>query len=73
MAALVVLALVSPFVVLLAALFRGAFLFYPVMILMGAVHSYVPAVPALGWQAVFFIVALLSLLIPTSTNTTQSK
>lgn len=63
------LVLVSPVLSLFGALARGALLFWPTMILLGALHSFVPEVPALGATPTFFLVALLGLLIPTSTGT----
>lgn len=58
--------LMAPLIAMLTALVRGLFLFWPTMIAMGAVHSFVPAVPPLGWAACFWIVTLLGLLIPTA-------
>lgn len=55
------------------AFLRAAVLFWPTMVMLGAVHSYLPFVPALGWTATFFVVALVSLLIPTTTNITNKK
>lgn len=74
MAALAVFGLVilGPLLALIGAFGRALMLFWPTMLLLGAVHSYLPVVPALGWSATFFVVALISVLIPTggSTNTT---
>ena len=53
---------------LLYALLRAIILFWPTMVVMGAVHSYIPIVPSLGWQATFLVVMLISLLIPTATS-----
>lgn len=61
--------LFAPLIALVEAALRGVVLFWPVMILMGALHSYVPAVPALGWFPCLLLVALLGLLIPTSFDT----
>lgn len=66
-------ALVAVFGGFFAAFFRAIFLFFPTMILFGAVHSHLPFVPALGWVATFFVVALISILIPTSTSVSNSK
>jgi len=65
--------ILSPLLVLFTALFRALFLFWPTMLMFGAVHSYIFLVPALGWQATFFVVALLSLLIPTSGVSTNTS
>lgn len=56
------LLLLSPFIALLGAMIRAAILAWPVMLFIGALHSYVPAVPPLGWKPVFFIVAIAWLL-----------
>ena len=66
--AVIGVAFLSPFLALVGAILRAVWLFWPTMIVLGAVHSYLPYVPALGWQPVFWIVALLALLIPTSTS-----
>ena len=58
-------AIVSPFFALVGAVLRAIWLFWPTMVVLGAVHSYLPYVPALGWQPVFWVIALLALLIPT--------
>ncbi len=61
----------SPLLILLASLWRAIVLFWPTMILVGAVHNdvfdWVPALSA--WQT-FLVVALLGLLIPTGTTAT---
>lgn len=57
--------LIAPVIAFGLALLRAALLFWPAMVFLGALHSYIPAVPALGWQATFFLVAVLGLLIPT--------
>ena len=62
----------SPVLVLVGAFLRALLLFWPTMILLGAVHSHIPGVPALGWQATFFVVAVLGLLIPTGSVSTKS-
>jgi len=58
----------SPFLALIGAALRAAWLFWPTMIVLGAVHSYLPYVPALGWLPVFWIIAALALLIPTGAS-----
>lgn len=57
--------LALPFMFLILAAVRGAVLFFPTMILLGVVHSFLPWVPALGWWQTLAVVTLLSLLIPT--------
>ena len=64
MAAFLLLIASLPLLSLGLAFVRGLFLFWPVMILLGAVHSHIAWVPALGWQATFLVVALLTLLLP---------
>jgi len=56
--------LALPFALLFLTALRAAILFWPVMLLLGAVHSYLPWVPALGWWPTVLVVALLGLLIP---------
>lgn len=58
----------SPLLTLAYAFARALTLFWPTMLMFGAVHSYIPGVPALGWSATFFVVALISLLLPSSTS-----
>ena len=64
-----------PFLALGGAFLRAAFLFYPVMLLLGAAHSYpgLEWVPALGWTASFFLVALISVIVPVSTSTSTKN
>lgn len=62
----------APVLAFVGALLRALFLFWPTMVFLGALHSYIPAVPPLGWQASFFLVAVLGLLIPTGTTTSKS-
>lgn len=64
MQALAVLAL-SPLLALIGAALRGVVLFWPTMLLFGAVHSHLSWVPPLSAAASFLVVALISLLIPT--------
>lgn len=63
--ALLALMAAAPFLTLGFAFLRAALLFWPTMLAFGAVHSHVDWVPALGWQATFWVVFLLSLLVPT--------
>jgi O-antigen ligase len=71
--AFVALALASPFIILGFALVRALVLFWPVMILLGMAHAQIPGIPALGWWPTLVVVALLGLLIPTSTNTSTTS
>lgn len=60
--------LISPLIALASAFLRALVLFWPVMIVLGMIHPLIPVIPALGWQACFLLVALLSLLIPMSSS-----
>ena len=74
MFAVVLLALLAaPFITIGAAFLRALILFWPTMLLLGAVHSHIPAVPSLGWQATFLVVALIGLLVPVSASSSSSK
>lgn len=53
-----------PLMILGFAFFRALVLFWPTMIVLGAAHSYIPMIPALGWVATFWLVVLFGLLIP---------
>jgi len=70
---MIFLILLAPILVLAVAFVRALFLFWPTMLLLGAVHSYIPAVPSLGWQATFLVVMLLGLLIPVSASTSSKS
>jgi len=61
--------LVAPLLVLALAFLRALILFWPTMVVLGALHTQIPAVPALGWWATFLLVAALGLLVPTSDQT----
>jgi hypothetical protein len=62
-----VLALLStPLLALLGGLFRAVILFWPTMLLLGAVHSHLSWVPPLSAVATFLVVALISVLLPGS-------
>lgn len=63
----------SPLIALFGGLFRALLLFWPTMILLGAAHSHLDYIPALGWKATFWVVALLGVLVPTSSSRTVSK
>ena len=67
------LILIAPLLVLAGAFVRALILFWPTMILLGAVHSYIPMVPSLGWQATFLVVMLLGLLIPHGSTSASKK
>jgi hypothetical protein len=55
----------APVATLLGAMARALLLFWPTMILFGAVHSHIPWVPPFGWTTCFWVVALISVLVPT--------
>jgi len=55
----------APLIALGAAIFRAVVLFWPTMILFGAVHSHLSWVPPLSAVTTFLVVALISLLVPT--------
>jgi hypothetical protein len=56
---------------LLVALVYGLVVAYPAMLLFGAVHSFLPIIPAFGfWQTVAIV--LLTRLLFTSTNASAS-
>lgn len=68
--AIIAVLLASPFLALIGAAIRGIILALPVMWLLAALHK-VPElswIPPLGFWASFGVVALLFLLIPTSTD-----
>lgn len=58
-------ALAAPLLSLAFAFLRAALLFWPTMLLLGAVHSHLPWVPPLPAVATFLVVALISVLVPT--------
>jgi hypothetical protein len=64
----IALLLALPFIALGMAAVRAVVLFFPTMLALGAVHSYIPMVPPLGWAATFWVVFALSLLIPTTSG-----
>lgn len=59
----------APIFALSYAFARALVLFWPTMILFGAVHSHIEWVPNLSATATFLVVALISLLIPVSSDT----
>lgn len=65
---LAAVALLAPLLSLLGAVLRAALLFWPTMLLLGAVHSHLSWVPPLGAVATFLVVALISILVPTGTS-----
>lgn len=62
------LLLLAPLLELASAFLRALVLFWPTMIVLGMIHPLIPAIPALGWWATFLLVALISLLVPTSSG-----
>lgn len=68
------LMVLTPLLALLGAGVYALILFWPVMLLLGALHNQVGFewVPAPGWQTTMLIVALVFLLIPNSANTNVS-
>lgn len=64
--------LAAPLLVFAAALFRALFLVWPATVAIGALHSYIPAVPSLGWQAVFFLIMAVGLVFPSSSSSSSS-
>lgn len=67
MEALLTLLLVPLFATFGAAI-AAVLMFWPVMLIFGALHSYLAWVPAIGWQPAMLVVALFALLIPTASN-----
>lgn len=53
-----------PLLALLGAGIYATVVFWPAMLLFGAVHSFLPFIPAFGAGQTWVIVALLALLIP---------
>jgi len=66
----VMLAVVSVLGYVLVAALSAVMLFWPVMILLGAVHSQpgLEWVPALGWWPTLLVVLLLHCLIPSRSS-----
>lgn len=60
--------LVSPLLALANALLRALILFWPFMIVVGALHSHVPGIPPISYLTSFFLIAAVALLIPTSNS-----
>jgi hypothetical protein len=60
-----------PLLALGIAFFRALLLFWPTMLLFGAVHSHLPWVPNLSATATFLVIALISILIPSNTDTNK--
>lgn len=65
--------LALPFLALAGALLYALILFWPVMLLLGALHTWLLWVPALGWQPTILALAVLYLLIPTGSSSTSSS
>ena len=64
----IIVLLIAPGLAFLSGLFRAIVLFWPTMVFIGALHSNWPAIPALGWAATFFLIAVIGLLIPTGSS-----
>lgn len=73
MAAVVLLFAAAPLLALVSGLLYAVILFWPTMLVFGALHSWLVWVPALGWQPTFLVLALLYLLIPTTSSSTSSN
>lgn len=71
MLAAVIVLLATPLIALFGSFVYAAILFWPTMILLGAVHSWLPWVPALGATPTFLVLALLYLLIPTKGSSSK--
>jgi hypothetical protein len=72
MIGLLAIAAAAPFIGLVNAVIRASALFWPTMILLGAVHSGIPAVPALGWELTWLVVALITVLVPFASSGSDS-
>lgn len=70
MAVLLVL-LATPALAFVAAFIRALILFFPTMIVLGIVHTYIPIVPSLGWLATFWVLVLVGLFVPTSSSSSD--
>jgi hypothetical protein len=55
----------------IGCVFRGLIFAWPVMLMIGGIHSAIPAIPALGFGTVVLIVATLALLIPTDSSSSS--
>ena len=60
--------LIAPLLALVSAVVYGLILCVPTMIALHYLHGFVPVVPPLGWQASFWLLATLSLLIPSGSK-----
>lgn len=58
--------LLTPLFAIIGAFVYGAILCIPLMIGLHFLHAFVPIVPALGWVASFWLLWVVSLLIPHS-------
>lgn len=71
---MIILAFLAPTILAVVfAMLRATILFWPVMILLGALSAHVAWIPALGWGATWMLIALITLLIPTSGTTVQTS
>lgn len=71
MSKIAVLMLSTPLLALIGAILRAVVLFWPTMLLLGAVHSHLAWVPPLSATTTFLVVALLSLLVPTGDSSSD--
>lgn len=51
----------------------GAVISWPVMLLFGAVHSFLPVIPAFGFWQTLAIVLLIRLILPSPSSTPSSS
>jgi len=67
--------LLAPLIALFSAGVYALALFWPVMLLLGALHNQVGFewVPAPGWQTSLIIVAVLYLLLPHGSNSVETN
>lgn len=61
----------GPFLALLGAAFTATVLFWPAMLFIGALHSFIPVIPALGWQATWLLIAVLHLILPSASTSSN--
>lgn len=64
--------LATPLLALGLALVRAVILAWPTMLVLGALHTHVPVVPAWGLVTTFWVVFAISLLVPTGTNASSN-
>lgn len=71
--ALILVLIMTPLMAFASAIIRATVLFWPLMVFMGAAHEWIPIIPALGWQATFLLIAVVSLLFPSGNSTVTTK